>query len=158
MKQEKGVTTASIIVYVIIITIAISLLTVLTGYFRNILSKNLRHNEDYEKYITFTNYFVQDIQEEGNKVVEVANYGDPQYKDDTRYEENVISYLRFSNNNVYRYIAEERKIYRNQIEICDNIDLCYFDKEEENGKTKITVQFATGKFIKTKENALVFYM
>lgn len=69
MKQEKGVTTASIIVYVIIITIAISLLSLLTGFFRNSLNKNLRKDNDYEQYITFVKYFVQDVQEEGNRVL-----------------------------------------------------------------------------------------
>ena len=69
MKQEKGVTTASIIVYVIIVTIAISLLSVLTGFFRNSLNKNIKQDKEYEQYLTFVKYFVQDVQEEGNRVL-----------------------------------------------------------------------------------------
>lgn len=152
MRQEKGITTASVIVYVIIITVAISLLTVVTGYFRNILSKNLKQDKDYEKYITFASYFVQDVQEKGNKVVEIANLGDHNYV------ERSIYYIKFSNNNAYKFTVKDKTLYRNDRLICDKVDLCRFSKEEENGKTKVKVEFLVGKFDKTEENCLVFYM
>ncbi len=152
MRQEKGITTASIIVYVIVITIAVSLLSVVTGYFRNVLSENLIQDEDYEKYLTFASYFVQDVQEEGNKVVEIANLGDHNYV------ERSIYYIRFSNDNEYKFTVKDRTLYRNDSLICDRVDLCRFSQEEENGKTKLKVEFLVGKLDKTEENCLVFYM
>ena len=150
MKQEKGITTASVIVYVIIITIAISLLSVITGYFRQVLNTNLKQNKDYEKYISFATYFVQDVQEEGNKILttQETEIG----------EENKIYYIQFSNGNIYQYSTENKVIYRNQIAICENVDLCQFISQEKNGKQEIKVNFSAGRFNKTQENALVFYM
>ncbi len=149
-KQEKGITTATVIVYVIVITFVVTTLSVVTGYFRQEVNQNLQKDKDNREYIKFASYFVQDIQEEGNKVI-VAK----EMKDEN---EEKVYYIQFSNGNIYQYGQKSKRIYRNQLEICKNIELCQFVQKEENDKTKIIVDFAIGDFNKTDDNALIFYM
>ncbi len=149
-KQEKGITTASVIVYVIVVSVVITTLTVVTGYFRNFLNQNLKEERDNSEYIQFASYFVQDVQEKGNKVVSAREMEDV--------DQEKIYYIQFSNGNIYQFAKKNKSIYRNQIEICQGIDLCQFIQTEENGKTKIIINFAVGDFQKTDSDALVFYM
>lgn len=149
-KQEKGITTASVIVYVIVVSVVITTLTVVTGYFRNFLNQNLKEERDNSEYIQFASYFVQDVQEKGNKVVSAREMEDV--------DQEKIYYIQFSNGNIYQFAKKNKSIYRNQIEICQGVDLCQFIQTEENGKTKIIINFAVGDFQKTDSDALVFYM
>ena len=101
MKYEKGITTSSVIIYVIAITIVIATFSVISSNFYNSLRTINNKNAYSKKYTEFTSNF----------------------------------------------------------EICNNIQICNFYYEEYNSKKgKITVEFKSGDFDKTGNEALTFYI
>lgn len=150
MKQERGLTTANVIIYIIVIVIAISMLSVITSHFRTSITENLQKNDSNSKYIAFASYFVQDIQQEGNEVLEAKEIEE----DDSK-----IYYIRFSNGNMYQFSEGNKTIYQNQTIICQDVDLCQFIcQKQKDGKDKIIVYFASGDFQKVGDNGIEFYM
>ena len=71
MKQERGITTASVVIYIIVLLVVISALSVISTYFTKQISATLAKNESSRTYTTFMSYFTQDIQEKGNSVEKV---------------------------------------------------------------------------------------
>ena len=145
MRGEKGITTASIIVYVIVAIVVVSLLSVVTGYFRHTMLTNLREDRNNSKYIEFASYFVQDIEQQGNEVLTAKEMEDAQG--------DKIYYIQFSNGNIYEYSQG------NKIPICEDVDLCQFiyGKDKFERKT-VTVYFKAGDFVRVNDNAITFYM
>ena len=66
MKQEKGITTTSVIIYVIAVLIVISTLSTLSIYFNKQIKEGMKKQENNSTYANFESYFVQDIKENGN--------------------------------------------------------------------------------------------
>ena len=103
------------------------------------------------KYTEFMSYFAKDIQEKNN-AVDTAGVSNSDQGEQ-------IPYITFTNGNTYKFSNENSTIYKNDIKICDNINICVFKKENYNTKKdKITVNFKAGDFSKIGDNALVFYM
>ena len=139
--QEKGITTTSVIIYVIIATIVIATFSVITTDFYETLKKENKQSMYSNKYTEFMSYFAKDIQEKNN-AVDTAGVSNSDQGEQ-------IPYITFTNGNTYK----------NDIKICDNINICVFKKENYNTKKdKITVNFKAGDFSKIGDNALVFYM
>ena len=146
MKQEKGITTTSVIIYVIAVLIVISTLSTLSIYFNKQIKEGMKKQENNSTYATFASYFVQDIQEKGNEVVRA----------DTEQE---INYIEFSNGNIYKYSQNDKTLYKNDVKICDNIDSCSFSYTLDIDNRKlIEIQFVSGEFRKIGNNSLKFYM
>ena len=61
--QEKGITTTSVIIYVIIATIVIATFSVITTDFYETLKKENKQSMYSNKYTEFMSYFAKDIQE-----------------------------------------------------------------------------------------------
>ena len=115
MKQEKGITTSSVIIYVIAVLIVLSTLSTLSTYFNKQIMTNISKQNKSTQYTTFASYFVQDIQEKGNQVVATGTSSN-----------NDTNYIEFSNGNIYKYSINDKTLYRNDIQICSNIDNCEF--------------------------------
>ncbi len=146
MKQEKGITTTSVIIYVIAVLIVISTLSTLSIYFNKQIKEGMKKQENNSTYATFVSYFVQDIQEKGNEVVRA----------DTEQE---INYIEFSNGNIYKYSQNDKTLYKNDVKICDNIDSCSFSYTLDiDNRELIEIQFVSGEFRKIGNNSLKFYM
>ncbi len=145
MKQEKGITTTSVIIYVIAVLIVISTLSTLSTYFNKEIKEGIKKQANSSTYSTFASYFVQDVQEKENKVL----------KTDT--EQN-INYIEFSNGNIYKYSQIEKALYKNDVKICENIDNCSFSYKLDDNKQLIEVQFISGEFKKIGNNSLKFYL
>ena len=74
-------------------------------------------------------------------------------------QKNNFKYIQFSNGNIYEYSQGNKIIYRNQIPICEDVDLCQFiyGKDKFERKT-VTVYFKAGDFVKVNDDAITFYM
>ena len=154
MKQERGITTASVVIYIIVLLVVISALSVISTYFTKQISATLAKNESSRTYTTFMSYFTQDIQEKGNSVEKV----DTETKEENG-ETYETHYISFSNGSQYFYSSKNKSIYKNDLKICENIDYCKFYKTTYgDNKTLIQINFRTGDFDKTGNNALTFYM
>lgn len=145
MKSEKGITLTSLILYIILLLLVVSILSVVSSYFKN----NVNYITDIGKYVTqfnkFNCFFIEDVKNnsellsvEENKIV---------FKDGTTYT--------FANNDVYR----------NKVRICENLYALTFEEdnyEDNNGFTKkiITVHMAiegSNLFESTNEYVLKYW-
>ena len=124
MKSEKGVTTISIIIYVIVLSIVIGMLAIISGVFMDSIDEAQMHTDPIEEYTIFNSYFSEEVNNPGLEVVQCEG-----------------NYILFSNGVQYSFISENRGIYKNKVKICRNIDFCSFRKSTENNKTVITVEF-----------------
>ena len=132
MHSERGITLISVTIYVIVMLIIISVITVLTSYFyRNVDINSVSENLN-QQYTRFNTYFTEEINKKGNKILATgeteSTTGDEPQK-----------YIVFSSGNQYTYVPANDSIYVNNIKIAENIQECNFEKITENDKTKIKV-------------------
>lgn len=142
MRTEKGLTLISVTIYIIVMLIIVSVITVLTSYFYknvNIQSINQDLNQQYTK---FNSYFIKEVNKKGNKILDIQSpikLGDKE-SDDAQNNTNTQNYIIFSSGNQYTYIPKNEGIYMNKVKIAQNITGCVFTtNEEENGKITVTV-------------------
>lgn len=129
MSNQKGVTLISLIVYIIVLTIIISILSLVSQMFFT----NIKYITAKGKYVSefnkFNMYFIKDVK--NNKDVLECKSNKIILEDGT----------------IYTYNSEENSIYRNKVKICNNISNCAFsisdtNKDETGGITKkiVTVE------------------
>ena len=146
MKQEKGITLTSLIIYMILLTFAISMLAVISDMFFS----NTKYITESGKYISefnkFNMYFIEDVKN-NNNTYEVTNHQ-----------------IIFEDCTIYTYYeAPDNSIYRNKVKICNNIAYCKFTKTEQkqNNITKnlIQVQMAikSSKLFEVKNEYVLRY-
>ena len=129
MESEKGITLTSLIVYIIVATIAISCIAMVVSIFTSNMNLIMGQDEYAPEINHFNMYFIDDIK--SNKTAMVA---DTQitFKDGTKYE----------------YNKQEKAIYRNDTKISEEVNLIQFTSRNEtvNNTTKqiITVKFSFG--------------
>lgn len=122
LKNNKGVTLISLIVYIFVVTIVLSILTVVFSNF----DKNKDLAEDKGKYIAELDkmalYFIRDSKNNIDANVEV---------------DQVV----FADGTNYKYEKEEKSIYRNKVKIAQNIEYCTFlrQKISSGGVNKVMI-------------------
>lgn len=132
MKSQKGITLISVTIYIIVMTIVVSIMAVISTYFyKNINS--LDNIDSLEQYTKFNTYFTDEVNHKNIKVLDFAA------------EENGNSYIVFDNGVQYSFIKANKGIYRNKVKICENIDNCTFEEIIQNGKNVIVVEFKAGE-------------
>lgn len=122
MRNQKGITLSSLIVYVIAMVVVVATIATVTKYFYGNLNYLTDKTDGSKEYTTFTSYFTKEINTEGNKVISCSD------------DKTVII---FSSGNQYTFTDEQ--IYMNKINICSNVSSCEFTYSEDN-PTKVTVQ------------------
>lgn len=132
MQSEKGITLISITIYVIVMLIVVSVITILTQYFYKNVDVNSVNEDFNQQYTKFNSYFSEEINKEGNKV---AGIGDLEGST----EGAVQKYILFSSGNQYTFIENNHAIYMNNVKIAENIESCSFTLGTESNKTTITV-------------------
>lgn len=132
MHSERGITLISVTIYVIVMLIIISVITVLTSYFyRNVDINSVSENLN-QQYTRFNTYFTEEINKKGNKILATGETESTTGDEPQRY-------IIFSSGNQYTYVPANDSIYVNNIKIAENIQDCNFEKITENDKTKIKV-------------------
>ena len=132
MKTQKGVTLISVTIYIIVMLIIVTVITVLTSYFYQNVDINSVSEDFNQQYTKFNSYFTEEVNRKGNKILDII---EPEEITD----ENMQVYIVFSSGNQYTFIPGQG-IYMNNVKIAENITACTFDRNEnEQGKTMITV-------------------
>ena len=113
MKNEKGITLMTLIIYIIGICLVIGMLATISDVFYT----NIDYIKDNSKYISeynkFNMYFIEDVKNNKNTY---------------RVTDNEIL---FEDGTIYTYVADnDKSIYRNKVKICTNIAYCKFSKTE----------------------------
>lgn len=133
MKTQKGVTLISLTIYVIAMAIIVGIIaTVSTFFYKNVEDTNL-DIDPITQFTTFNSYFSEEINHPNIQVVECG------------ITDSYQNYIVFSNGIQYTYIPENKGIYRNQVKICRNIDICTFSERIEDGKSIVTVNLTAGE-------------
>lgn len=138
MKQEKGITLVSLIMYVAVMIIVLAVMSsVITNFYKNNQSLDARVEEILE-FNKFNTYFLKEIKLYNNNIDSIKS-------------EDGKTYILFSSGN--SFLFDMNKIYYNNLEICDdvkNLDLeygaSYNDKNEkiqDKSIIKVTLNFET---------------
>ena len=129
MKSQKGVTLMSLVVYVIVILVALTMLATITASFRSAVDNVDEDAETIADYNRFNMYILKEVKKTGNNIIECT---DTDVKFSTgaeyKYEENTI------------YLLENDK----KIALVEDITECKFAKKDENGKVSLQVDIKIG--------------
>lgn len=127
MRSEKGVTLTSLIIYIVVLLVVIATLSVVSTHFYS----NTSYITDMGKYIAefnkFNMYFIEDVKN-NSSLYSIA-------------DDKII----FEDGTIYTY--SNNSIYRNKVEICNNIYNCVFSKTEQTDSNNFTKQIVNVKLI-----------
>lgn len=142
MKKENGITLITLIIYMIVMCIVISILASISNFFfrnTNIIKEDSKYISEYNK---FNMYFLDDIKNNEN-TLEVKN-------------DEII----FEDGTTYTFKkGPDNSIYRNKAKICNNIEYCYFDEKTHNSKKIIQVDMVVkgSKIFETNNEYVLKY-
>lgn len=143
MKSNKGITLISLITYIIGLTIVLALIATLTSFFyKNISAKDI--NSDTTQYTKFSSTFLEETNNKKNSVIDCKPITDG------------VSYIIFSSGNQYTFDENSRSIYKNNIKICENVEICDFSYTFVDSKYKIKVNFKTSSIEMLGDNAIIY--
>ncbi len=126
MKSNSGITTTSMIVYVIAMIIVIGTIATITSFFYTNVTQ-LEDNSDYLSEITkFHMYFLEETTKRGNSINLVTN-----------------SSISFSDGNTFSF--QDNAIYYNHTRICEMISNLEFSVESAENKKLIDVLITIGE-------------
>lgn len=143
MKSEKGITLISLIIYVIVMLITITVISVMTSYYYNNIQISTDKYTSLGEYTKFNSYFSEEVNKENNKILELGTVNDGQQ-----------NYIVFSSNNQYTFIPENKAIYQNNVKITSGVDNCQFYNKIVNGKEAVVVKIIIQDMEKTVEYVL----
>lgn len=143
MKSEKGITLISLTVYVIVMLITVTVVSIVTSYFYNNIQTYTAKTDSINEYTRFNSYFTEEINTKGNKILECNEIIDA--NDNGNVKE---KYVVFSTNRQYTYVPENKSIYQNNVKIASGVEDCSFEHLIENGKDAIKVHLIIGNLDK----------
>lgn len=131
MKNQKGITLVSLLVYIIVMIIIIGgLSTISYNFYRNTQALEV-DTEDIVEFSNFNEYFIKEIKKANNKIDNISEDG---------------TYIVFTDGN--SFMLNNKSIYYNQIEISKNVNSLKFeyDKDEEDNEItdiiKVSVEYS----------------
>lgn len=121
MKNQKGITLASLIIYILVMIIVAGVLATIIGSFTNDVADISGTNLDIAELDKFNIYFLQEVKKTNNSVSTISEDG---------------KQITFTLGNTY--VFHQNGIYLNDIRIASNIENCTFEQVQHNGKTVVT--------------------
>lgn len=103
MKKNKGITLVSLLIYVIVMTIVIVVMSSIINKFYKSTDTITADTEDIIEFNKFNTYFLKEIKKNNNKVDNIQN-----------------NYILFTSGNSFSLV--NKKIYYNNIEICNGVN------------------------------------
>lgn len=139
MKSEKGVTLISVIIYVIVMLLIVTIASVLTGYFYNNIDINNTEQKVNVEFTKFNSFFTEEVNIRGNTILESDNSG----------ETSGQKYIVFSTGNQYTYIKNNKAIYKNNSKIASDIEEFNFTITNTDDKVTIEIVLNSNNIIRT---------
>lgn len=122
LRNQRGITLGSLIVYIIITIIATTILATIIASFSSNVSGLVGENVDIIEIDKFNTYFLKEVKKTNNDVESISE------------DKKTIT---FSSGNRYNFSGDA--IYLNvNIKISKGIEDCTFEESEQNGKKIIT--------------------
>ena len=144
MKSEKGITLISVILYVIVMLLVVTIASILTGYFYNNIDINNTEQNANVEFTKFNSFFTEEVNIRGNTILE----------SDTEGTSTGQKYIVFSTGNQYTYIKNNKSIYKNNSKIASDIEEFNIKINNSDGKTTIEIELTSGNISKTTTYAL----
>ena len=126
MKKEKGITLASLLVYIVAMAFVVGIVGTMLGFYNSNVASMKNTGEINLELNKFETKMLQEAQTGGNKVVKAT--------------ENTIQ---FKSGNIYTY--ENECIYQNAILVASNVKEFTFRTEQEGTKQILKVYILLGK-------------
>jgi hypothetical protein len=126
MNRESGLTTTSLIIYIIAMMIVIGIVATITSFFYtniNLLSNN---SDNISEITKFHMYFLDETTKKDNEILQI--------NDDS---------ITFASGNTFTF--QDNSIYLNYIKICEDIYNLQFSTTKVNSKTVINVLITIGE-------------
>lgn len=145
MKNKRGVTLASLTVYVIVLVIILAALTFVSANYTSQIADVTARGRISNEYNKFYSFLINDIKA-ADTVIE--------YSDDYIRLNNDIKYTI-----KYKYISEEEnqkrqyEIYRNDIKISENILDANFDYDDINNVLNVSLRYLYGNIMVEKSQS-----
>lgn len=125
MKNQKGITLTSLIIYVIGLTIIAGIVFVITNFFYQNIVKMEDAASSAAEYSKFNVAFIKEIKKTGVEITEIAE-----------------DHVTFNSGNTYMF--KNGKIYLNKIAIANEIQKCKFESYNYEKKTIVSVDVEIG--------------
>lgn len=153
MKNEKGITILSLIIYVGVLFIVVMLVGRITGFFYKNADtiENKNSEADFNK---LNLYMLEETKKENNRInsLGIMQENGGAYSFTKQEGENGFSAIQFyeekDEEGTYNVIGKAGNgIYYNKIKICSDVDNFVITSELENGKNKLmmTITFSSGE-------------
>lgn len=125
MKNQKGLTTTSLIIYVIAMLLAIGIIATITSFFYTNVINVEDSSTNIAELTKFNMYFLQEVKNKDNEIIKITN--------------NSITFL---TGNTFTF--SDNGIYLNSSKICENVKNLQFSQDKVNDKTVIKVLATIG--------------
>ena len=146
MKSQKGITMASLGVYIVVSIIVVATLATIMANYKNSI-KTMDNDAEYlSEYNKFNLYFLEEVKKPENSSMERAN--------SIGTKENEYNSIKFKTGNEFMYKIKEEILYLNKstgekIKLIKNVKKCTFEfndiDHEANGKNEIRVNIQIGE-------------
>lgn len=135
MKNSKGVTLTSLVIYIAVVIVVAATVIRITTYFKNNMADvaDVSFETEFQK---INLYLLTEAKTVGNGIKEIEQ------------GKKII----FTNGNIYEYNSSNKTIYMNNIKICTDVEACTFsEKITDSGKTAIILEIRIAGISKTQK-------
>ena len=133
MKKDKGVTLVSLVVYIVVMSIVIAVMTAIISNFYKNTTTVQGSIEEIIKFNKFNTYFLKEVKSSDNSIDSISE-----------------NYILFSSGNSFS--ISNNTIYYNDLQICEGVDSILFEAIENEmvleKRTIIKVDLKIGSFEK----------
>lgn len=133
MKSDKGVTTSSVIIYVIAMMIVIGIIATITSFFYTNVMNTKDNSDNISEMTKFNMYFLEEVKNENNSIINISDTS-----------------ILFKTGNMFTFM--DNSIYFNKIKICENVKEMKFSEEDINNKKIIKVLIVSGDIMEYTKN------
>ncbi|MBQ6992339.1 MAG: hypothetical protein IJN50_05485 [Clostridia bacterium] len=136
MKNQRGITLTSLIIYIVLIFLIIVILARVSVYFTSNMSEISKESSSISEIDKFNMYFLKDTKKTGNKIENVLEDG---------------TSITFTNGTTYSFSKDDEFIYyENELDdkkiiIAETIEDCKFVQSKENSKDIVKVEITVNE-------------
>ncbi len=121
LNSNKGITLASLVIYIIVLMIVVAIMSNFSGYFYKNLNIITIKEESDEQFTRLLAYLTKDLNQENIRLVKCGQDDDIKYII-IKLEENVEHQYLYKNNTIY-YVDKDKE---KKICLCDSVNSCEF--------------------------------
>ncbi len=140
MREQRGVTLTSVVIYVMVMTIIVGIITAITAFFYSNTTQMNESATSLGEYNKFNTAFLAEVKKIDNEVYKIEN-------DSQR--------IIFKSGTMFTF--QDGGIYQNRVKICTGVTNCKFSVKEQEEKQIVTVLIEIGQnaeFAKTTDYVL----